>query len=80
MKKIKSDITDHERMYELLSFPDESLYLNVICGGIATYSVTVRLSDEEIMKYRDKGSHFLDDLAHQIAKVYESNKDRIAKE
>jgi hypothetical protein len=51
----------------------------VICGGIAKYSVTVRLSDEEIMKYRDKGPHFLDDLAHQIAKVYESGKDRIAK-
>ena len=80
MKKMKSDLTNHERKYELFSFPDESLYLNVICGGIATYSVTVRLSDEEIMKYRDKGPHFLDDLAHQIAKVYESGKDRIAKE
>ena len=80
MKKRKPDLTNQGRVYELLSFPDESLYLNVICGDIATYSVTVRLSDEEIMKYRDKGPHFLDDLAYQIAKVYESGKDRIAKE
>jgi len=42
--------------------------LEVICGGIAMYGVTVALSPEEAESFKREGKPFLDSLAYRIAR------------
>lgn len=61
--------------YWILYRSDEGLLLSVLCGTIAMYDVTVRLSDDEETRYlADQG--FLDELAAEIRYSPDSYRER----
>lgn len=53
-------------MYRLLREADGRLALEVVVGGIAMYTVRVRLDEREAEAYAREGTAFSDRLARQI--------------
>jgi len=53
-------------MYRVLREASGKLVIEVVVGGIAMYTVRVRLDDEEAASYASEGSRFSDRLAKEI--------------
>jgi hypothetical protein len=64
----KELLADRDRMYVLTEDAIGQLYLEVVVGGIAMYTVDVALSKEEAAAYIDGGKAELDNLAYKICK------------
>ena len=59
-------IHDQERMFELLQ-DHTSYHLRVVCGGIGWFEVTVRLTEQEVAEYHERGIEPVARLARDIA-------------
>lgn len=66
-RTVSEVLVDRGRMYALFSDGPGGLFLEVVCGGIAMYAVTVILSSEEAEAFEREGKPFLDSLAYRIA-------------
>jgi len=53
-------------LYKLVREPGGALVLEAVVGGIAMYSVRVRLNAEETAAYAREGQAFADRLAQEI--------------
>ncbi|MBL9104230.1 MAG: hypothetical protein JNL82_25010 [Myxococcales bacterium] len=53
-------------MYRVLREAGGSVALEVVVGGVAMYTVRVRLDDAELAAYEREGSSFSDRLAREI--------------
>jgi len=56
---------DKERAYELFKTDTGGFYLNVLCGGVALFEKTVKLTAEDLRMYCEWGKRYLDDLAQK---------------
>jgi hypothetical protein len=74
MKPVHSS-REHE--YDLFEELDGSLVLSVLCGTIGLYEARVRLTGEELSRFRTEGVVFLDDLASRIRKEEPGFRERM---
>ena len=61
-----SIVRNQDWMYELYE-EGGSHFLSVMCGGIGMYERVVKLTPDEMERYRSQGNHVLDDLRRRIA-------------
>ncbi len=45
---------------------NDDLYLTAVCGRVAIFEITIKLNNEEIKNYEEKGKDFIVYLARQI--------------
>ena len=63
---------DSSRMLWTLYQDQEEYYLSVICGSVAIFETSIRLSKSEYVQYSQQGSDILDRIS---SKVRNSPKD-----
>ena len=66
MSELRCELIDREQMFELLQAEDGSRYLEVLCGGIGTYSRRIELRAEQVDRYRAEGRSYLEELALRV--------------
>ena len=52
-------------MYELIQ-DNDAYMLNVVCGGVGLYEVSVRLHDEELERFKEGGVDYLEGLVREV--------------
>lgn len=63
---LNRELIDRDRMFELLSDPEGTLYLDVVCGGVGMYGVLIELTEAQAERYREGGHHVLNALALRV--------------
>lgn len=64
MRTVK--LISQEHQFALTEDGGGGLFLEVLCGGFAMYEIEMKLSDEEIERFRAAGVDFLASLAGEI--------------
>ena len=73
MKKILSNTRQE---YDLFEEQAGTLILSLLCGSIGLYEVRIRLSDAEVVSFRDEGESYLDRLVTQVRQNETAFSDR----
>lgn len=63
---MQTEILLEENYSYTLYKKNDELYLTAVCGRSAIFDITIKLNQEEIEKYEEKGQGFIINMARQI--------------
>jgi len=67
-------------MYCIFENDKGDCFLEVVKGGIAMESVTIRMNSKEVQSFREQGEVFVSQLARDLAKDEAKYRDRMVEE